>query len=290
MKPFKPLLAEAIEDITKLRFPVWMSVKYDGIRAVVINGVLTSRSLKPIPNRYAQRVLGDPRFNGLDGELMANGSFQDVYSAIMSEDGEPDFYFAVFDRITNPGDPFSVRYADVCRYPSHPRIRVVEQRVASNVEGLQAYYKTCLAAGFEGIMVRSPDGPYKFGRSTVKEGILLKWKPFEDAEATIVGFEERMHNANEATTNALGRTERSSHKENLVPMNTLGALVVKNDKLWPGKTFNIGTGFTDAQRAELWASRGVVCGRTIKFKYQAIGTKDVPRIPVFLGFRDARDL
>ena len=139
-------------------------------------------------------------------------------------------------------------------------------------------------------MVRSPSSPYKQGRATFKEGYLTKIKPFSDSEATVVGFEERMHNANTATTNALGRTERSSHKENLVPMGTLGALICSNQAKWPGVTFNIGTGFDDATRAYIWANRDRAIGTTAKFKYQAIGTVDKPRIPVFEGFRSAEDM
>ena len=287
---FKPLLAETVEDIADLRYPLLASVKLDGIRAVVRDGVLLSRSLKPIPNRYVQSILGRPEFNGLDGELMVNGTFQAVTSAFMSEDGEPDFYYAVFDNTTRPERPFAVRLASLDAYPTCDRVRKVAQIEVSGAEELQAVYERALADGHEGIMVRSLDGRYKHGRSTLREGILLKWKPFEDSEATVVGFEERMHNANTATTNALGRTERSSHKENLVPMGTLGALICSNQAKWPGVTFNIGTGFDDATRAYIWANRDRAIGTTAKFKYQAIGTVDKPRIPVFEGFRSAEDM
>jgi DNA ligase-1 len=304
---FKPLLAEAAEDLDALAYPLYASPKFDGIRCVIRDGVALSRSLKPIPNRFIQSILARHDLNGLDGELMVNGNFQDVTSGIMSADGEPDFTFWVFDDCTNPDEGFVARDIRAMQrvvafagLDVGARIRYVDQRLVTSRTELDEFFQANLARGYEGVMVRSLSGRYKFGRSTLKEGILLKLKPFEDAEATVVGFEERMHNANEAKTNALGRTERSSHKENLVPMGTLGALVVKNDKLWPGKTFNIGTGFTDEQRKEIWALRtgctfsgsplpGYL-GRTVKFKYQAIGTKDVPRIPVFLGFRDARDM
>jgi len=287
---FKPMLAEAVEDITALRYPLLVSIKLDGIRAVVRDGVLVSRSLKPIRNRYIQSLLGRPEFNGLDGELMIDGTFSDVSGAVMSADGEPDFYYAVFDNTTLPGQPFTRRLASLQTYPSHPRIRVLDQTQVESADGLQEFYSRTLAQGHEGVMVRSLDGIYKQGRSTLREGILLKWKPFEDAEATVIGFEERMHNGNEATTNALGRTERSSHKENLVPMGTLGALVCSNQAKWPGVTFNIGTGFDDFTRAGIWLSREKCRGRTVKFKYQAIGTVDKPRIPVFEGFRSAEDM
>ena len=50
----KPMLAALCEDVTKLRYPVIASPKLDGIRALVIDGQLVSRTLKPIPNRYVQ--------------------------------------------------------------------------------------------------------------------------------------------------------------------------------------------------------------------------------------------
>lgn len=298
------MLAASCDDLDALKYPLLATQKIDGIRCLIINGIAMSRSLKPIPNRYIQSILGNPALNGFDGELLVGDSFQQATSGIMSEDGVPDFRYYVFDVWDTPsGYRFRVtdlvgrigRASDALRHHAFRLHTLFPVRIATRAE-LDAYLAEMLAEGHEGVMVRSPDGPYKQGRATFKEGYLTKVKPFEDAEAIIVGFEERMHNANEATTNALGHTERSSHKENLIPMNTLGALIVKNDKLWPGKTFNIGTGFTDAQRAEIWrhhtdwGSPSCLLNCVVKFKYQAIGTKDVPRIPVFLGFRDARDL
>ena len=300
MPTFKPMLAASCDDLRALRYPLLATPKIDGIRCLVINGVAMSRSLKPIPNRYIQSVIGKPEFNGLDGELLVGDSFQQATSGIMSEDGQPDFRYYVFDRwdlasgYRDRVRAMLVRAANLMatHFGESQFLTFLTPVELKNRAELDAYASQCLAEGHEGIMVRSPVGPYKYGRATFKEGYLTKIKPFEDAEATVIGWEERMHNANEATTNALGRTERSSHKENLVPMGTLGALVCSNNTLWPGQTFNIGTGFTDSQRDELWgqAQRGQLAGRIVKFKYQAIGTADKPRIPVFLGFRDARDL
>jgi DNA ligase-1 len=59
--------------------------------------------------------------------------------------------------------------------------------------------------------------------------------------------------------------------------------------------FSVGTGFTGAdsttgERAKLWAVREKLIGRIAKVKYFASGSKDRPRFPVFLGWRDLRDL
>lgn len=145
-----------------------------------------------------------------------------------------------------------------------------------------------VSLGYEGVMLRHPDGLYKHGRSTAKEGWLLKLKRFEDGEARVVGFTELMHNANEAKLNELGHLERSSHKAGKVGKQTLGALTVKDLKT--GVEFEIGTGFTASQRQELWNVGDNLLGRVVKYKSQPTGVKDKPRFPVFLGFRDPRDL
>jgi DNA ligase-1 len=296
---FKPMLAASCDNLDALRYPLLATPKIDGIRCLIIDGVAMSRSLKPIPNRFIQSVIGKPEFNGLDGELLVGTTFQDATSGIMSSDGEPDFRFYVFDRWDLGACPYvervehlKVRFTNLVttRFEVSAFVVPLIPVVLGNRADLDKYSDEMLNVGHEGIMVRSYAGPYKQGRATFKEGYLTKIKPFEDAEAVVVGFEERQHNANEATTNALGRTERSSHKANLVPMDTLGALVVSNEKLFPGVTFNLGTGFTDAARAAHWSDRHALIGKTVKFRYQAIGTDVRPRIPVFLGWRDARDV
>ena len=153
---------------------------------------------------------------------------------------------------------------------------------------VKEFQEAVLAQGAEGVMIRSPNGKYKQGRSTLKEQILLKLKNFEDAECTIIGFEEKMHNNNVAKTDELGYTERSMSKDGLVPANTLGALVVHSDE-WG--EFKIGTGFDDKLRKEIWNNKGEYLGKLAKFKYFAVEAGyNKPRFPVFLGCRSKLDL
>jgi DNA ligase-1 len=135
-------------------------------------------------------------------------------------------------------------------------------------------------------MVRDPRGPYKHGRSTPKEGWLLKVKRFVDAEAVVIGVVEQEHNVNEATRDALGRAKRSSAKAGKRKTGMLGALLVRDVKT--GVEFAIGSGFDEAARRELWLTH--VVGRLVKYKSQPSGAKVAPRFPVFLGFRDEGDL
>jgi DNA ligase-1 len=295
---FKPNLAATLTKPELIKFPVYASPKIDGIRCVFFGGVAYSRSLKPIPNpnvqAYAKAFAS--LLEGLDGELTV-GSPTDPNCmqnsmAVMSKTAKPEFTFHVFDKYC-PGAPFVERAAEVDYhafkfYDEHPDvdIRLVPQHYCVTHEELDTLEARFLADGYEGMMIRARDGLYKCGRSTERGGGLVKVKRFVDAEAVIVGFEEEMHNGNECTRDALGRTERSSISSGLVGKGTLGALRCRSAD---GIEFNIGTGFTADLRRDLWNSREFLVGRIVTFKYFAHGVKEAPRHPVFKSFRAPED-
>lgn len=290
----KPMLA-AVTDGTGLRYPLLVSPKLDGIRCIIKDGVALSRSLKPIPNKFVQQVLSTGKLEGLDGELIVGddcgaGVFARSSSGIMSIDGEPDFCFYVFDDHSKATEKFRYRIESAERRCKQlgDYVHVVKHIIIANEAALMKHEAIYLAAGYEGIMIRSVDGPYKHGRSTLKEGYLLKLKRFLDSEAIVIGYEEQLHNENEATTNELGYKERSSKKSGKVQAGVLGALKVKDIKT--KVEFDIGTGFDADQRRLLWLGRKNLVGRVVKYKYQPVGVKEKPRFPVFLGWRDERDL
>lgn len=207
----------------------------------------------------------------------------------MSADGEPDVTYHVFDDYRQVDLGFKERFliakkrakASVNAWPvNHVNIM--------NTETLMKFEATKLSDGYEGVMIRDPKGLYKHGRSTVGEGGLLKLKRFVDAEAIVIGYAHLSHNANEAKRNELGQLERSSHKDGKVALDLLGALSVRDVKT--GVEFEIGTGFDQEERRLLWVGRNSLKGRLVKYKSQPVGMKDKPRFPVFIGFRDARDL
>lgn len=162
------------------------------------------------------------------------------------------------------------------RKPSHP----------------EKFLATCLAQGYEGIMLRLPSGGYKFGRSTQDEALLLKYKPWADSEATIVDFEELMHNDNPESTSPTGRTVRSTSNEGKRPGGVLGSFLVRDVR--SGVEFSVGggKGLTQALRREVWDSRETYKDAVIKYRYLEVGTKPdgLPRMPQFIGFRDQRDM
>ena len=283
---FRPMLATDA-DLDKLRFPLLASAKLDGVRAVVRDGVVFSRSNKPIPNAHVQKLFG--KYTHFDGELIvgdptSKACYRDTISGVMSVDGEPDVKLYVFDHVGEPSHLYNFRAE---RLTKSKHVVVHEQVMCLTLEDILKYEEQCLDAGYEGLILRDPNAPYKQGRSTVKEGDLLKLKRFVDDEATVIGLEERMHNGNVATVNELGRTARSSHKENKSGRGDLGALLLRHSS---GIEFSCGTGFTDGERGEIWANRDRYLGQLAKYKHFPVGAKDLPRHPVFLGWRDRRDL
>lgn len=290
MKDFCPMLAgKAPEDISTLRFPVLVSPKLDGIRAVIRDGIALSRKLKPIPNVFVQeRLAGLPE--GFDGELIAPGGFNATQSAVMREDGEPDFIYHVFDCV-NDRDGFETRLTGVLDWNTktgHKFVEVVPHGLVSGAALLLDMEREYLAQGYEGAMIRSINGPYKFGRSTTREGYLLKLKRFEDAEATIISVVELQHNDNEATKDELGHTKRSSAKAGKRPADTLGKLLVRRPD---GVEFGIGTGFTQAMRDSLWEVRDTLPGLQVCYTFQAdpAAPKNAPRFPSYKGLRHRDD-
>lgn len=291
MSKFRPLLAEKV-DLKTLQYPCFASPKYDGFRCLIDNmGNPLSRNMKPIANAYVfgkLKELGLPKF---DGELLTYtgnkvDDFNTVQSKLSTRSGMPDFRYMVFDHYAMPMQKYVDRETMLREwFEAHKgrldRLEHVKQKMVHDEEELLEFEAKCLADGWEGVMVRSIDGPYKFGRSTTKEGILLKLKRFFDAEAVVIEAHELMHNANEAVTNELGYTERSSHKANMQGMDTLGKFTVR----WGEVEFDVGTGFSQQQRDQYWRDENRMVGKTLTFKYQSLGPSGKPRFPVFLGFR-----
>ena len=278
----------------RLKFPAVVQPKYDGVRALVRGGVVYSRTNKPIPNKIIQAKFGKAVFEGFDGELCwedptAKDCYRRTVSAVMSKNKKADgIVYFVFDKAENSSADYGQRYryiqAIILELDSKdmvlaPTMPVSNEREVSIIESI------LVEEGYEGVIVRNKNCKYKNGRGTLK-GELTKIKRFEDTELTVIDVTELCSNYNPAEINELGKhTSHSHHKENLIPQDTLGAVVC----LWEGKQFQIGTGFSADERQEIWDNQENYIGKLAKFKYFAHGMKDVPRHPVFLGWRSSDD-
>lgn len=315
----RPMLAEKVPPELGVDpfLPAYVSAKIDGVRALIRDGVVWSKTLERIPNHYVQRVLGQPAFEGLDAELTVGPPYdstgddnviQRTLSGVMSQGGEPDFMLWVFDYHNGAATatPFARRlelleqaFAEPF-YAGHPRVQLLEQTLVTDAAKLADMQEDHLERGFEGLILRNPEGLYKFGRSTAnppgatrngKPGgkelqpwVMLKLKKFSSGEMRVTGGEEMMHNTNDLDENALGLAKRSTAAEGMVPAGVLGVLI--GTDLKSGKTVRVGSGFTAKERAALWPQlpQLVANGALVRYKHFEIGVKDAPRHAVFDAF------
>lgn len=307
-KPFRPLLAaktppslDVLDDYDL--WPLLCSPKLDGIRAIVRQGVVYSRTMKPIPSEFAQKNFGREEYEGLDGELIIPRHLQagetiyhDTYSSVMTHNCTDPLEFQVFDRIPGPDDrpdePYIQRLGKLALILEYQEeggpLKLVPQLRIHNPDELQRLEEEMLDDGYEGLIMRREDKPYKFGRSTLKEGILIKLARWETSEAIVLRIVQMMRNANEAVVGATGYTERSSKMEGLVAVEMAGALCVRDCKT--GVEFEIGTGFDHALREEIWKHPQAYINRIAKYRFKPYGTKERPRQPSFIGWRDPMDM
>lgn len=246
-------------------------------------------SSEPIRNVHVQALLG--KYTWFDGELAigditAQNLCRHTCSIVNSIDKPIDgLTFNVFDHVEFANDSFLSRARKLFADRKNG-VQLVPQRLLHNLAEVETFEDEILDLGFEGVMLRSPDAPYKHGRATLREGYLMKLKRFTDAEFKVIGFVERMHNGNEKTKDALGNSKRSSAKANKSGRGDLGSIILEG----PAGQFQCGSGWSDQERAEIWRNQDSYMGRLAKIKFFAKGMKDAPRHPTFLCWRDPNDL
>lgn len=230
----------------------WMSEKLDGVRAYWDGKQFISRlgNLYHAPDWFAESLPPTP----LDGELwLARKGFQRAVSIVRRQDKSEhwrEISYLVFDAPTVEA-PFEERMEflrDALAGCSARHLQLHPHEQCRGVDHLRQELARIEALGGEGLMLRQPGSRYEIGRSTT----LLKVKTFHDAEARVIDHQP-----------GAGR-----HK------GRLGALLVE---LTDGTQFSVGTGFTDAQRAN-----PPPVGSTITFRYQELSDRGVPRFPSFV--------
>lgn len=313
----KPLLATDFEE-EKLVFPFYVQPKIDGVRGLNMLGKLTGRSLKTHKNRYTTDFYSHSCLVGFDGELAANSDVHPdlcrlTSSALSTIEGEPYTLWWLFDYVTplTKNLSYKQRYGllvDRVRELYHinndvwQRLRIVPNFLCHNMHELSMYETKWLEEGYEGVIIRRIDAPHKEGRSTVKQGQLLRIKRFIEEEAEVLEIVEGEENTNEAQTNELGNTFRSSHQENKIPNGMVGSLTCRmlNDVFDPvtkklllskEQIITVSPGNMDHNnRRQYFNNQGLLLGKVIKFKFFPKGLKDSPRFPTFVTIRDESDL
>lgn len=281
--------------------PGMVSPKIDGVRCFIFDGVAYGRSGKPFKNQAVQewaRREADS-LNHCDGEL-AFGELNDpllcskTTGFLNRTRDESPFKFVVFD-IYDPHLDYQNRLAYL--WSEHPHwpanVSVIETYGIDEEREWNEMGVLFTSLGYEGMMWRAFDAPYLCGRSTDGTGrkapVLLKDKPFTDHDAFIYGYEEAQHNDNEATTGALGQTERRSLAEHRRPAGRVGKLLAVD--LETGVEFKIGIfrGVTH-ERLAAWFRDPASIPKFVKYRKMAHGEKDKPRHSTFLTERVAEDI
>jgi DNA ligase-1 len=253
--PALPLALEAPEDIDPAGFLV--SEKYDGARAFWTGSVLLFRSGLPVaaPEAFIRQL---PQGTALDGELwLGRGRFEALAGTVRRarpDDTEwRDVRYWVFD-LPQAAGSFAQRSAALgalLRRLDRPQLQAVDQAAVPSREALQRLLSSVVAGGGEGLVLQRADAHYRAGRS----GAMFKLKPLHDAEAVVLA-------------RLPGRGRHAGR---------LGALRVRTPE---GVEFQIGTGFSDAQREQPPAP-----GATITFTHRGLTAGGVPRFASFLRER-----
>lgn len=240
---FDVQLAAAPIRISKMQYPALATPKLDGMRCVAIYDGETveflSRSGKEIRTlghieAEVKKLLKVPGV--LDCEAMSD-SFNDTMSSINRKTAkDTSAKLHVFDYMSY--EDFSkgecnvkqserlVQLSALFDYDTYQFIEVVPDFVVKNEEEAYQKYNEFRAQGHEGAIIKNMSAPYLFKRN---DG-WVKIKPSETEDFPIIGFEE-----------GTGKYE-----------GMLGALILD---LGNDVTTNVGTGFSDEQRKEIWENR-----------------------------------
>ena len=297
--PGRPMLAGRVEekDFPLLKFPLLGSMKIDGYRGIYSDGVFFTRVGKRHPAPAVQALAAELKKrglpNGLEGELIIEGKdFSEAGGLLRRLDYSGPVSFKIFDWMNeelNAQDRYQTLISLSSLLP--PSCKVLSQTWLTSLEELKSFENDCLAAGGEGVCLKSPLAKYKHNRGTMRDQTLLKIKRFRTAEARVLAVHPRFFNANEKEENPLGYAERSTSKENLIPTDVLGTMeVIGLNGEFKDAHFSIGNfnGLSDPEKK--YYLENPPLNEVVTYKYFPEGSEERPRHPVFLDFRPSWDL
>lgn len=305
---FRPQLypneAVKAEDV---KYPQLISTKMDGIRCIITDGQVLSRTFKPIQNlslvKRLQPLVDFANKHNilLDGELYSpEMPFNVLSGEIRRIDSEApsSIKFHAFDCLKpdalNMGA--EARYNVLCKFAfdfmesqvgGQKLINVVQQTAVKNAGEVMDTYETFLENGFEGAILKSPSSKYKFGRVTVKSGDGYKFKPYLTFDATIIGIEEATvaREGSEKKIDAFGHSKTSAKLEDRIPCGMAASFIVMFEGFEAKPTLPM----THEMKKYIWEHQSEFIGRPIEFGGMRVGSKDRVRHPKFLRYRDDRD-
>lgn len=321
------LAIDATDQLDNIRYHKLTSYKLDGIRCIfhpVLN--MISRTLKPIQNKQLREKfeymveLSKSTKTIFDGELYAHDlTFQEITRVVMTQDfwdpntqkklvkelkfvdkieyikyvnnliSKTKFHMFEFIESNDNNPTFNHRYKVMEKHKKFfkSNVIVVKQTIINSPEEVKKLFIKALDDGYEGLILRCPDSPYKSGRSTLKEEWMLKVKPFETFDAKIIGVQQATEvdpNAKKSI-NELGYSVTSKKKNDRILVERASAFFV----MYKGIELKVSLAMTNEEKADVWKNKTIYIGKMIEYEGMQIGAKDVPRHPTFVRFREDRD-
>ena len=255
---------------TKVLFPIICQPKLNGVRCIARKEnwevKITSRLGKDysIVCRKLANQLRLIMKNGdiWDGEIYVHKwSFQRIIRAVKKI--RPDTRKLQFHRydICNTKVIMSKRNQIMCTLPINKYIKQVFDVMLGTKFQIKHWHDIWVKDGYEGIILRKPDGLYKFGHRVPQ---LMKYKEFIDKEFKIVDFE--------------GYTQ----EDELIQRTCVRYVCCIKD----GATFEVIPRGSLKQREIMYHNAPNVVGKMLTVRYQELSEDSIPIFPVGLVVRD----
>lgn len=290
IEDFNVQLAHTYDKTKNYKTDFWLaSAKLDGLRCYFTHGKLLTRNGHEIigfDHIIDELNIATEKYKleFVDGELYTNQvNFQEIQGAVMSNKN-----IDIERKSKIKYNIFAVGRKDFKRTVDMQKVKdlmfyenkfkyledVMYYRIDNTPEMVEKFCRKFMEDGYEGVMLRDPEKWYDWKRSNA----LLKFKLFKEADFTIEDFYE-------------GKDKYEG---------TLGGLIIsgeytdaETDKTYMIKS-EVGSGFSDELRDEIWNNRSEWLGMVAEIKFQNITDKpnDVGiyslRFPVFLKTKEDR--
>jgi len=192
---------------------------------------------------------------------------------------ENDPYEMRMHDIANILNPIMGLLGDILVFPEYLPINTIDD--------LKIAYNHALSDGWEGIVATHKDHVYKFGRNSLKEATILKFKDYKNEyDGVVIDIEEgtRVKDGVARGVDEFGYSTTSNFKDDREPNGMAKGIVTE----YNGERFTVALkGFCNEQKEELLNNKEHYIG--MSFKYTAmLPTKNVPRHAYFECWRDSK--
>jgi DNA ligase-1 len=236
-KPYKGILPESYA----------VEPKIDGVRVIVevcrqtLAVAMKTRNGNPLPSiehlgAWFADTASKHGVYTFDCEAVSGADFYDAVGDIRSSEPANDARLWLLDLPDDIGT-YRERRALMAKFTYDNFIEAVPSFMGINPNDA---FRRFVSQGFEGAMVKDLDAPYSQGK---RSNAWLKVKAVDAEDCPVVSVHEGQ-----------GRLA-----------GTMGHVVVENN----GRLVRVGGGFTDEQRATIWANRDTVIGSYLEVTFQS---------------------